>query len=247
MAVPTFEIVRYLDDLLRKGEFKDYTSNGLQVEGAAQVTRVGFAVDACVATFEALQDCQMIVVHHGLWWPSVERLAGADRKRIAALLSRDVNLYVSHLPLDRHPQVGNNARILKGLGLECDEAFGEVGWLGEYAAPVGYDDFVSRVEGFLGTPVLRSLAFGPAQVSRIAVCSGGGGLSYLDKAVGLGADVYLTGEASHPIYHAAREAGLNVVLGGHYATETWGVKALMPYLEETFGVETRFADHPTGF
>lgn len=247
MAAPTFEIVRYLDDLLRKGEFKDYTSNGLQVEGVDQVSRVGFAVDACVATFEALQDCQMIVVHHGLWWPSVERLAGADRKRIAALLSRDMNLYVSHLPLDRHPQVGNNAQILKGLGLACDESFGDVGWLGEYSEPVPYEEFLGRVQGFLGSPVLRSLAFGSSEVSRIAVCSGGGGLSYLDKAVALGADVYLTGEASHPLYHAAREAGMNVVLGGHYATETWGVKALMPYLEETFGVETRFADHPTGF
>lgn len=247
MSAPAFEIVRYLDDLLRKSEFKDYTANGLQVEGTEEVSRVGFAVDACLATFEALADCEMIVVHHGLWWPSMDRLAGADRRRIAALLSRDVNLYVSHLPLDRHPQVGNNAQILRGLGLECDEAFGDVGWLGEYAAPVPFEDFVARVEAFLGSSVLRALPFGAPAVSRIAVCSGGGGLSYLDKAVGLGADVYLTGEASHPTYHAAREHGMNVILGGHYATETWGVKALMPYLQETFGVETRFADHPTGF
>lgn len=247
MSAAAFEIVRYLDDLLRRSEFKDFTYNGLQVEGAPEVTRVGLAVDACAETFEALADCQMIVVHHGLWWPSVERVAGPDRRRLAALLARQVNLYVSHLPLDRHPQVGNNARILRGLGLACDEPFGDVGWLGEYPEPIPYADFVARAESFLGGPLLRSLPFGRAEVSRIAVCSGGGSLSYLDKALALGADVYFTGEAPHPIYHAAREAGMNVALGGHYATETWGVKALGPLLEETFGVETRFADHPTGF
>lgn len=242
----TFEIVRYLDDLLRIKEFKDHTANGLQVEGSPEVSRVGFAVDACLWAFEALEDCQMIVVHHGLWWPSVDRLAGADHRRVRALLKGDVNLYVSHLPLDRHPQVGNNAQLLQRLELTADEEFGDVGWLGEYPAGVPRDEFVGRVRALLGDGV-RVLPFGRERVARIAVCSGGGGLSFMNKAVAMGADLYLTGEASHPIYHAAREAGMNVVLGGHYATETWGVRALMPLLEEGFGVETRFADHPTGF
>lgn len=246
MSAAAFEIVRYLDDLLRLREFQDHTHNGLQVEGASEVSRIGFAVDACAATFEALQDCGMIVVHHGLWWPSVDRVVGGDRKRLALLMGADINLYAAHLPLDRHPQVGNNACLLRGLGLEPAEDFGEVGWLGEFAEPLPRADFVARVEELLGGPV-RTLDFGAGQVARVAVCSGGGSVSYLRKAVELGADVYLTGEASHPIYHAAREAGMNVVLGGHYATETWGVQALRPLLEEAFGVETRFADHPTGF
>ena len=246
MSVPTFELVQYLDDLLRLGEFKDYTANGLQVEGTAEISRVGVAVDACMATFEALEGCEMILVHHGLWWPSADRVKGADRRRLGWLLGRDVNLYVAHLPLDRHPQVGNNACLVRGLGLEVGGDFGEVGWLGEAAEPRAFPDLVRQVEALVAGPV-RSLAFGPDEVSRIAVCSGSGGVGDLHRAVALGADVYLTGEASHPLYHAAREAGIHVVLAGHYATETFGVQALRPVLEEAFGVETRFADHPTGF
>ena len=246
MSAATFEVVRYLDDLLRKAEFQDFTANGLQVEGAGEISRVGMAVDACMATFEALQDCQMIVVHHGLWWPSVDRMVGPDRRRLAFLLERDINLYVSHLPLDRHPQLGNNACLLKGLGLEPSQEFAEVGWMGEAPEPLDLVELVTRLEGFLEGPV-RTLAFGSRRVSRIAVCSGSGSVSHLNKARESGADVYLTGEASHPIYHAACEARMNVLLGGHYATETWGVRALMPRLEEAFGLETRFADHPTGF
>lgn len=239
-------IAAWLDDLLRIGEFQDHTANGLQVEGRRPVERVGFAVDACLAAFEGLADCQLVVTHHGLFWPSVERIAGVDRDRLAFLLSRDIGLYVAHLPLDRHPQVGNNALLLEGLGLRPEEEFGKVGWLGEYPEPRKRADFHHQVEGLLEGPV-RLLDFGPPEVSRIAVCSGGGGLEYLRHALDLGADAYLTGEAPHGIYHAAREAGMNVLLGGHYATETWGVRALMPRLEEAFGVDTRFFDHPTGF
>lgn len=188
----------------------------------------------------------MIVVHHGLWWPSVDRMVGADRRRLAFLLERDINLYVSHLPLDRHPQLGNNALLLRGLGLEPSQEFAEVGWLGEAAEPLELEGLVQDLEGFLEGPV-RVLAFGPRRVSRIAVCSGSGSVSHLNRARELGADVYLTGEVSHPVYHAALEAGMNVLLGGHYATETWGVRALMPRLEEAFGLSTRFAGHPTGF
>ncbi len=246
MSAATFEVVRYLDDLMRKAEFQDFTTNGLQVEGVGEVSRVGMAVDACMASFEALQDCQMIVVHHGLWWPSVDRLVGADRRRLGFLLERNINLYVSHLPLDRHPQLGNNASLLKGLRLEPTQEFGEVGWLGQFSEALALEDLVERLEDSLGGPV-RALPFGPQEVSRIAACSGSGSVSYLHKAMEIGADVYLTGEVSHPMYHAAREAGMNVLLGGHYATETGGVRALMPRLEEAFGLETRFADYPTGF
>jgi dinuclear metal center YbgI/SA1388 family protein len=246
VSVATFEVVRYLDDLLRKDEFKDYTHNGLQVEGACEISRVGVAVDACMATFEELADCGLILVHHGLWWPSVERVTAADRRRLAFLLGRDINLYVSHLPLDRHPQLGNNAGLLRGLGLEPTREFGEVGWMGEFAAPVPREELLVMVQTLLEGPV-RTLDFGSPEISSLAVCSGSGGVGDMLRARDLGADAYLTGEASHPIYHAAREAGMNVMLGGHYATETWGVRALCPLLQEAFGLETRFAAHPTGF
>jgi dinuclear metal center YbgI/SA1388 family protein len=246
MSVAAGELVAYLDDLLRIREFRDHTSNGLQVEGVPQVERVGFAVDACLQSFEALSDCQMIVVHHGLFWPSIDRVTGPLQRRLGFLLQRGIGLYVSHLPLDRHPQLGNNAQLLKLLGLDPAEEFGEVGWLGEFPRPRPLAEVVRHLEEALGSGV-RALGFGPEEVSRLAVCSGGAGLGYLAEAVRLGADAFLSGEASHPVYHAAREAGMNVLLGGHYATETWGVKALMPVLEEAFGVETRFADFPTGF
>ncbi|MGI5842744.1 MAG: Nif3-like dinuclear metal center hexameric protein [Candidatus Xenobium sp.] len=246
MSVATFEVVRYLDDLLRKDEFKDFTHNGLQVEGAPEISKVGVAVDACMATFEDLADCGMILVHHGLWWPSVDRITAADRRRLAFLLGREINLYVSHLPMDRHPQLGNNAVLLRGLGLEPAREFGEVGWVGEFDTPVPREDLLLKVQTLLEGPV-RTLDFGSPEISSLAVCSGSGGVDYMLKACDLGADAYLTGEASHAIYHAAREAGMNVLLGGHYATETWGVKALCPLLQEAFGLETRFAAQPTGF
>lgn len=246
MSVATFEVVRYLDDLLRKDEFKDFTHNGLQVEGAPEISKVGVAVDACMATFEDLADCGMILVHHGLWWPSVDRITAADRRRLAFLLGREINLYVSHLPMDRHPQLGNNAVLLRGLGLEPTREFGEVGWVGEFDTPVPREDLLLKVQTLLEGPV-RTLDFGSPEISSLAVCSGSGGVDYMLKACDLGADAYLTGEASHAIYHAAREAGMNVLLGGHYATETWGVKALCPLLQEAFGLETRFAAQPTGF
>jgi len=246
MSVATFEVVRYLDDLMRKNEFKDYTHNGLQVEGAREISKVGVAVDACMASFEDLADCGLILVHHGLWWPSIDHITAADRRRLAFLLGRDINLYVSHLPLDRHPQVGNNACLLRGLGLEPSREFGEVGWVGEFAEPISREELVLKAQVLLEGSV-RTLDFGPPQISTLAVCSGSGGVGDMQRARELGADAYLTGEASHPIYHAAREAGMNVLLGGHYATETLGVRALCPLLEEAFGLETRFAAHPTGF
>lgn len=240
-------IVAYLEDLLRHKEIPDrYCPSGLQVEGSARVRRVGFCVDACLESFQALGECQMVIVHHGLFWPSVGRITGSLKERLAYLLGRDMTLYASHLPLDKHPNLGNNAQLLKQLGLEACEEFGEVGWLGEFEAPVRRAELISRLQGILKGPV-RLLDFGPEEVLRIGVSSGSGGHELLSAAATRRADLVLTGETSHPMYHAAREAGVNVALGGHYATETWGLKALMPVLEEAFAVETFFVDIPTGF
>ncbi|MBQ7568210.1 Nif3-like dinuclear metal center hexameric protein [bacterium] len=242
----TGQIVRYLNDLLRISEFKDYTSNGLQVEGADEVQKIGFAVDPCLEAFEALSDCQMIVTHHGLWWPSVERVVGREKRRIGALMRRNINLYASHLPLDRHPQVGNNAQILQKLGYEISGEFGDVGWYAELAEPVSAESVAEKFAQLVGDDV-RRLFFGPDQVTRICVCSGSGGTKMLEQAASAHMDLYLTGEGNHPMYHLAKELGMNVALGGHYRTEVFGVQALMPLLAEAFGVETQFYDCPTGF
>ncbi|MBI3927274.1 MAG: Nif3-like dinuclear metal center hexameric protein [Armatimonadetes bacterium] len=241
------EIVAFLDEYLRTREVPDsYCPNGLQVEGEARVSRVGFCVDACMQTFEQLADCQLVVVHHGLFWPSVSRVVGPVREQLRFLLQRGMGLYCSHLPLDKHREVGNNARLLKLLDLEPEEEFGPVGWTGSFGTPVSRDAILDRLAPPLGNSV-RLLPFGPETVGKIAVSSGSGSIGMVAEAVRLGAGMFLTGEAGHPIYHAARELGMNVLLGGHYATETWGVRALMPVLEERFGVETRFVDVPTGF
>ncbi|MBX3168455.1 MAG: Nif3-like dinuclear metal center hexameric protein [Candidatus Eremiobacteraeota bacterium] len=238
------DIVAYLDRRLDTRNVPEpYGSNGLQVEASQEVTRVGFAVDACLESFEQLKDCQLIVVHHGLFWPKISRVTGVMARSIGQLFGQGTSLYASHLPLDLHPELGNNAQILQQLGLARGELFAPVGYLAEVNLPLG--EFHRLVESRIGPA--RLLDFGPAQVTRVAVSSGQASVGMVDQAVSAGAQVMLTGEAGHPIYHAALQAGLSIMLAGHYQTEIWGVKALMPELEKEFSVQTRFVDIPTGF
>lgn len=220
-----------------------YSTNGLQVEASSRVKRVGFAVDACLASFEALQDCQLIIVHHGLFWPKIGRITGVMARAIGQLYRSGSSLYASHLPLDVHPELGNNAQILAHLGLERGPLFPPVGYLADTEQSLS--DFHRRVEESIGPA--RLLNFGPSEIRRVAVSSGQASVGMVDQAVAAGAQVLLTGEAGHPIYHAALQAGLNILLAGHYQTEVWGVRALMPELAREFSVETKFVDIPTGF
>lgn len=240
------EIVALLDQTLAVGEVPDpYCPNGLQVEGCVEIQAVGLAVDACMQTFEALADCQLIITHHGLFWPSIKSVTGAVRRSLAYLIERDINLYAVHLPLDVHAEYGNNVQLLRRLGWEPGERFDQVGWIGQ-GRETNAEHVARELEAVLGSQV-RLLAFGGPVVRRLAVSSGGGSIGLLHSARKAGADLVITGEASHPIYHAARELGINLILAGHYQTETWGVQALAPLLQERFGVTTRFVDFPTGF
>lgn len=239
-------IVDYLDELLATRLVPDkYCPNGLQVEGRGPVEQVGFCVDACLQTFELLSDCQLVVVHHGLFWPSFDRVTGPLYRSLGYLIERGMALYCSHLPLDAHRELGNNAQLLKLLDLLPEEPFAPVGWTARLPEPTTAQALAARLEPALGG--LRLLDFGAPRVERIAVSSGQASPGMIAQARGMQCDLLLTGEASHPLYHAAREAGMNVILGGHYATETWGVQALRPVLERQFGVATRFVDVPTGF
>ena len=168
-------------------------------------------------------------------------------RQVAQLVRQGSSLYASHLPLDVHPQLGNNAQMIARLGLRQGELFPPVGYLAEPAGSpsLPLQEFHRQVEHEIGTT--RLLQFGSASVRRVAVSSGQASVGMVDQAVSAGADTLLTGEAGHPIYHAALQAGLNVLLAGHYQTEVWGVRALMPLLAERFGVATRFVDVPTGF
>ncbi len=240
------EIVTFLDQTLQVHEVPDpYCPNGLQVEGREEIQKVGFAVDACIQTFEALADCHMIVTHHGLFWPSIKRVTGPMRRSLAFLLEREINLYPVHLPLDVHAEYGNNVQLMEQLGWKPQERFDQVGWIGSGPATTP-GALKEQLQSLLGSDV-RLLPFGGDRVERLAVSSGGGSIGLLASAAKAGADLVITGEASHPIYHAAKEMGINLILAGHYQTETWGVKALQKLLAERFKLETRFVDFPTGF
>ncbi len=246
------EIVDYLDELLEVASIEDRSNNGLQVEGARTVERIAFAVDAGLAAFEAAvaADAQMLVVHHGLFWGEPIMLTGIHRRRLQALLAADVSLYAVHLPLDFHPQLGNNAVLARWLGLKEAGPFGQykgypAGVAGSLPQAVSLKAFAARVEEALGEPVVRIWPFGPSEVRRVGIVSGGAGF-LLDQAAEAGVDVYLTGEMSHSVYHQAQELGLSVVFGGHYATETAGLKALADHLAREFGLETILLDLPTG-
>jgi len=245
-------IVRHLDGLLHSEPLRDAALNGLQVGGDGEVTRVGVAVDARLATFRAAADagCGLLVVHHGLFWGSPFPWTGAEYARVALLTSRRLALYASHLPLDVHPVLGNNVQLLRGLGITPRERFGDyhgvaVGWWGDLDAALPREEVLARIRHLLGGPA-DLLPFGPSLVRRVAVLSGGGGGPDVLSALRAGADLMLTGEASHPLHALSEDWGANLVFGGHYATEAFGVRAVAARLEEDLGLETVFLPYPTG-
>ena len=246
------ELVAYLDRYLRIAEVSDSSPNGLQVEGAERVTRLAYAVDASLQTIESAvaAGAGMLVVHHGLWWGRHEQIVGNMHRRIAALIRADLSLYAAHLPLDCHPTVGNNVELARLLKLRVEVPFGEyrgtvVGVIATGTRAMGRDAFASLVEQKLGAAP-DVLPFGPAAVRRVAIVSGGGAMLG-EKAARAGCDTLFTGESSHAAIHPAREAGINLVFGGHYATETVGLKALDRHLRRRFAVPGVFLPAPTGY
>jgi dinuclear metal center YbgI/SA1388 family protein len=245
------DLVRYLDEYLDAASVCDYRGayNGLQVEGKEEVRRIAVAVDAAIATIDQAiaGGADLMIVHHGLFWGSNAPVTGAYYKRIAALIKRDVALYSSHLPLDVHPEVGNNHVLARQLGLSVGGVFGEHEGtiVGVWAdAEMDREELTRRVEDALGVDP-QLLATGPERTSRIGIITGGAG-SMIKDAHRAGCDTFLTGEGAHHTYFEAEERGVNVLYAGHYATETVGVKALAAHLEKQFGLETFFIDHPTG-
>ena len=245
------ELVSYLDGYLDVRSVPDapHALNGLQVEGSGAVTRLAAAVDLCDATIglAAAAGANFLLVHHGLFWGGVQPLVGAQYRRVARLIRHDIALYSAHLPLDRHPEVGNNAVLARALAVAPRGEFGEeygkpIGVWGELA--VGRAALAERVGALLGV-VPRLLAFGPEQVRRVGIVTGAGG-SLIPQAAAAGLDTYITGEGPHHTFFDAEELGVNVIFAGHYATETVGVKALGEHLSAKFHLPWTFLDHPTG-
>ena len=257
------EYVRRLDDRLDTAAYADVdaSANGLQVgSDRGEIERVAFAVDAAAATIEAAADAgaDALVVHHGISWGGIDRVTGRTYDRVAALSEYDIALYVSHLPLDGHPDLGNAAGVAAELDLGDREPFGAIGpvtigTIGEADAPRSAASIRETLDEFEGQPggegdgeesPTRVIDFGPDEIERVAVVTGSG-TDWLDEAVEAGADALVTGEGKGKVYHDAREAGVTVFLAGHYATETFGVRSLQALTEE-WGLETTYVSHPTG-
>lgn len=236
------------DALLQPERFRDYGPNGLQVEGRAEVRKLVSGVTASRALIEAAvaQGADAILVHHGLFWRGQEgRVTGWMKQRLALLLAHDINLYAYHLPLDAHPELGNNAQLGRVLGLTAQARFGEqdLGFLGartEGGGFAGPQALAQHVEAALGRPV--TLVEGGARpIRRIAWCSGGA-QGYFEAAIAAGADVFITGEISEPQAHYARECGVSFLACGHHASERYGAPALAAHVAAQLGLDHVFVD-----
>lgn len=238
------DIIKYLNDYLQIAEFKDYGPQGLQVEGREDVQNIVTGVSACVQLFDEAVKCaaDMIIVHHGVLWDADKHvLKGGFKKRLKILLENDITLLAYHLPLDKHPELGNNALAAQALGLVNGEEFADVGLVGD-VEPIGIDRLVAKVVSLYQSDPLV-FKEGPDEIRRIAICSGGAQRHVMD-AVEAGADVYITGEVAEYVMHQAREEGIHFIAAGHHATERLGIKALGEHVAQKFGVGAKFIDVP---
>lgn len=244
-------IVRHADRLLHTSETPDYerAANGLQVENRGAVSRIAAAVDASLATVRLAiaAKADLLLVHHGLYWGPSHPWTGKRYELLRLLLEHNLAVYSSHLPLDRHPKLGNNAQFCRALGLKKLRPFfvdhgQRIGF--QVRTRISREELASRLQRAVGAKPLVIPA-GPGICRRIGVVSGGAG-GELKRAAEEGVDTFITGEGPHWSYAMAEELGLNALYGGHYATETFGVKALAAHLSDRFGLPWAFLDHPTG-
>jgi dinuclear metal center YbgI/SA1388 family protein len=250
MPVSRERIVDYLNTFLAIDTVKDASCNGLQVEGAKDVSRVGLAVDACMAVYKkaVTKRCQMLLVHHGLIWNGLTSITGATAAQVRFLLAHGLNLYAAHLPLDLHAEVGNNAMLARALHLSSVKPFGVykgqlIGYQGVMPQAATVDDIGRTYRKAIGG-AFSTLPFGKKKCRTVAIVSGGGS-DAIPEAIDKGIDCFITGEPDHSNHHAALESRLNVLYLGHYHSEKPGVIALGKKLAREFGVETAFIDEPT--
>jgi dinuclear metal center YbgI/SA1388 family protein len=239
------ELVSYLDGLLEPAKFKDYCPNGLQVEGRGEVRRILAGVTASQALLDAAVEwgADTILVHHGYFWKGDDgRVTGIRRQRLGTLIQHDINLLAYHLPLDAHPEFGNNAQLARRLRWQPEGRFGEqdIAWQGSLIEPSSLASLAENVARELGRVPLV-IGETSRKVRRIAWCSGGA-QGYFEQAIAQGVDAYISGEISEQTVHLARESGVAYVAAGHHATERYGVQALASHLAEKFGLDCLFID-----
>jgi len=246
------KVVGFLNQYLKIDDIKDTCWNGLQFEGKSEVKRIVYAVDASVETFEKAieENADLIIVHHGHFWTTQDpSLIGWGKERIDPLFRNQISLYACHLPLDRHRMVGNNAQLLKLLGAKITHGFlfhegKNIGWIGETKRALQLEKIEEKLDSDLNTNCIV-LPFGKKKIKTIAVCSGGGGYGAFFEALNANVDLYLTGDAIE-VYYSAKDSRMNVIFGGHHATETIGLKALAEVVRRKFNIDYSFIDLPTG-
>ncbi len=242
------ELVRYCDLLLDVGNFRDYCPNGLQVEGRDEVLRIVSGVTASQALIDAAigQQADLLLVHHGYFWKGEDaRVTGIKRRRLKALLDHDISLLAYHLPLDAHPELGNNACLGHRLGLHIEDRFGdgsgpELACEATSDQPLSVAELGARLATVLGREP-QHVGAGPTQICRIGWCTGAA-QGYLEAAARRGLDAFISGEISEPTVHIAREYGIHYFAAGHHASERYGVQALGEHLAVHFGIEHFFID-----
>ncbi|HUE97478.1 MAG TPA: Nif3-like dinuclear metal center hexameric protein [Longimicrobiaceae bacterium] len=245
------DITARLDEYLDTGAIPDYPNarNGLQVDREGPIGRVAFAVDAAQATIEeaARRGADLLIVHHGLFWGGLRPLVGPHYVRVRTLIRANLAVYSSHLPLDVHPEVGNNALLARELGVRIEGRFGDYGGtaIGVWGTlDMRREALAARLDQVLGCRI-RMIPGGPERVGKVGIITGGAG-SQVGDAIAASLDAFITGEVAHHNFFDAMEGGINLYLGGHYATEVWGVRALANFVSKEFGVECFFIEHPTG-
>jgi dinuclear metal center YbgI/SA1388 family protein len=245
------KIVDYTNDFLRIREIGDWDNalNGLQIENSGDVTKIGASVDTStrVLTAAAKQNVDLLIVHHGLFWQGLQPVTGGLRRQLNLAFENNIALYSAHLPLDLHSEVGNNAKLAAALGLTSIRPFFEEKgqWIGVKArVSLPRDEVDRKLQKALAGPV-KAFMFGPKKTGTIGIITGGAG-SEIYKMAQEGIDTFITGEAPHWAAVAADELGMNFLLGGHYATEVFGVKALAAHLSKRFKIPWAFIDCPTG-
>jgi len=247
-------LLQYMDGYLGVADHPDYRTalNGLQLQGPAEVERVATAVDASRDTIAEAADvgADLLIVHHGLFWGGLQPVVGRLHERLSSLMKAEVGLYSCHLPLDGHAEIGNCVLLARALGLELQGRVGryegaDIGWWGRLPEPLGVEALTERVSAAVGGGPVQALPGGPDRIETVGVVTGGGA-SFVREAVELELDAFVTGEGAHHTYFDATEFGIHVLFAGHYATETFGVRALGEHLTERFDIPSHFIDMPTG-
>lgn len=245
------KIVGITDDYLRVREIGDWENaqNGLQIENSGKVTKIGAAVDVStpVLTQAAKRKVDLLIVHHGLFWRGLQPVTGTLHRQLRIAFENDIAVYSAHLPLDVHPIVGNNVLLAASLGFRSTKQFFEekgqlVGV--KVRAAISLEQLGRKLKKSLGTPA-KAFKFGPMKTRTIGIITGSAG-SEIYRVAQEGIDTFITGEGPHWAAVAAEELGVNLFLGGHYATETFGVKALASHLARKFHLPWEFIDRPTG-